>query len=288
MGDVVIDNVSDTALWVAVYRAQESVRPDALFHDPLAERLAGERGQKIAAQMSGSRYTGWSLVIRTHIIDNLILEQVRDGVDMVINLGAGLDTRPYRLDLPPHLSWIEVDYPRIIQLKNQKLHDQTPRCQLERIEMDLADLPKRREFFSQMNARAKKVLILTEGVTPYLTSEQVASLADDLRQQNHFRFWIADYYAKNMKKHMNSRKRQKQMKNAPFRFFPDDWFGFFSSHGWNARATRYLSEEAEKVGRPFPAPLWARVLWRLSGASPKRRRDALRFAAYVLLEPMLE
>ena len=39
-----IDNISDTARWVAVYRAQETARPDAIFRDPFAERLAGERG----------------------------------------------------------------------------------------------------------------------------------------------------------------------------------------------------------------------------------------------------
>ena len=46
-----ISNVSDTARWVAVYRARESARPDALFHDPYAELLAGERGRAIAAFM---------------------------------------------------------------------------------------------------------------------------------------------------------------------------------------------------------------------------------------------
>ena len=38
-------NISDTARWVAVYRAIESERPDAWFRDPLAKRLAGERGE---------------------------------------------------------------------------------------------------------------------------------------------------------------------------------------------------------------------------------------------------
>ena len=42
-----IRNVSDTALWVAIYRAMESERPDALFQDPYARRLGGERGQAI-------------------------------------------------------------------------------------------------------------------------------------------------------------------------------------------------------------------------------------------------
>jgi O-methyltransferase involved in polyketide biosynthesis len=40
-----VRNVSDTARWVAAYRAMESARPEALFKDPFAERLEGERGQ---------------------------------------------------------------------------------------------------------------------------------------------------------------------------------------------------------------------------------------------------
>jgi O-methyltransferase involved in polyketide biosynthesis len=41
-----IASISDTARWVAIYRAMEFERPDALFHDPYARRLAGERGTK--------------------------------------------------------------------------------------------------------------------------------------------------------------------------------------------------------------------------------------------------
>jgi O-methyltransferase involved in polyketide biosynthesis len=43
MSEPLIQNVSDTAFMVAVYRAMESERPDALFHDPLVRKLAGER-----------------------------------------------------------------------------------------------------------------------------------------------------------------------------------------------------------------------------------------------------
>src|SRR6185369_17641435 len=49
MAAPLVSNVSDTARWVATYRAQETARPDALFKDPFAERLAGERGRAIAA-----------------------------------------------------------------------------------------------------------------------------------------------------------------------------------------------------------------------------------------------
>lgn len=283
MPDTPIQDVSDTAFWVAVYRAKESLRPDALFKDPLADRLAGERGREIEAKMSASRYTGWSLVIRTHIIDQLILEQVAAGVDTVVNLGAGLDTRPYRLDLPATIRWVEVDYPQIIDFKNKKLAGETPRVALERVTMDLADVEKRRQFFSKLNSESKNILVLTEGVTPYLSPEQVSSLAHDLRAQSGFRHWIADYYAPQMKRHMNSKRRQKELKNAPFRFFPEDWFGFFSDLGWKASQVRFMAEEGEKVGRPFPIAWYYRVL--MFFIPKEQRRKSLRFAAYVLLEP---
>jgi O-methyltransferase involved in polyketide biosynthesis len=54
-----IENVSDTARWVAVYRAMETARPDALFHDPYAARLAGEKGEAIVDQMKRAT-TAWT------------------------------------------------------------------------------------------------------------------------------------------------------------------------------------------------------------------------------------
>jgi hypothetical protein len=99
--DPLISNVSDTARWVPTYRATESARPDALFHDPLAERLAGERGSAIVASAPRTIRNGWWLVARTKVIDDVIIEAIGDGCDRVLNLAAGLDTRPYRLDLPP-------------------------------------------------------------------------------------------------------------------------------------------------------------------------------------------
>src|SRR6185312_5485152 len=102
-----IDNISDTARWVAVYRAWETARPDALFRDPFAERLAGERGRAIAAVTPRAAVTGWSAVTRTKLIDDLVLDSIAHGCDRVLNLAAGFDTRPYRLALPRALTWIE-------------------------------------------------------------------------------------------------------------------------------------------------------------------------------------
>jgi len=87
-------NISDTANWVAVYRALESERPDALFRDPFARRLAGTRGVRIAEAASFAKSNAWSFVARTVLFDRFISDAVANGADMVVNLAAGLDARP--------------------------------------------------------------------------------------------------------------------------------------------------------------------------------------------------
>src|SRR5262249_44279004 len=121
MNDTNLRNISDTARWVARYRALESERPDALFRDPLASRLAGERGQSIRAGMGFANKNTWSFVARTVLIDRFIAERVRQGTEMVVNLAAGFDTRPYRMALPSTLQWIEIDLPEILAEKRDAL-----------------------------------------------------------------------------------------------------------------------------------------------------------------------
>src|ERR1041384_309421 len=174
-----IRNISDTALWVAVYRARESERADALFRDPFARKLAGERGEQIAREMQqGQRYE-WPYVSRTIRFDQIISAQVEQGADMVINLAAGLDTRPYRMDLPASLKWVEVDLPAMIDYKEEILSGEKPRCALERVPLDLADVVARRQLFQRLGS-AKKALIVTEGLLVYLTRDEVLALGRDL------------------------------------------------------------------------------------------------------------
>ncbi len=280
--NVEIQHVSDTAIWVAYYRALESKRPDALFHDKFAEILVGERGEKIAMSMKGtSRYTQWSVVIRTYIIDQYIQNLVASGVDTVINLGAGLDTRPYRLSLPKTLRWIEVDYPELIQYKEKLLNTQVPNVNLKRISLDLADRPQRQAFFKQISEESKKVLVITEGVIPYLRETQVAELAEDILSQKNFENWIAEYISKQVYRYLQTQKRKKQMQNAPFLFFPENWFGFFEKSGWKPKEARYLAEETEKLQRKQPFPWWSQIFVPfMSSEQVKQMRQSMGYVVY--------
>ena len=278
LADSPIAHVSDTALWVAAFRAEESERPDALFRDPLAARLAGDDGRRIARTMPNATKTRWSVGVRTVVIDELIHDAIDEGVDTVLNLGAGLDTRPYRLEVPPSLRWVEVDYPRVVDLKEQRLGDVNARCRLERNALDLTDVTARRALFEALGTASSKTLVLTEGLVPYLSIDEAASLADDVRAQRAFSLWITDYFAPELLRYM---KRRPQLRNAPFRFDPPDWERFFAEHRWRAREMKYLGEQSERLGRTPPLGLTVRVL---SIFKPSLRTKVLKMTGYALLE----
>jgi methyltransferase (TIGR00027 family) len=279
-----IKNVSDTAFWVAHYRAIESEKKDALFRDPYARLLTGEHGKRISSSMKSiGRGAYWSVTVRTRLIDDYILKYINQGYKTIINLGAGLDTRPYRLSLPSDIQWIEIDFPAIVDLKNERLKDQEPKCQLERIGLDLSNHAERKKLFDELNQRIAPALVLTEGVIPYLTEASVTELANDIKEQSCFKLWITEYYSPGAYRWYQSEKFKRLLGDSPFQFFPSNWFSFFENHGWTQKEIKYLHDEAKKHKRRFPLPWWVSLLRFILGE--KRMMKSLRnFSAYIVFE----
>lgn len=249
-GQPALRNISDTARWTAVYRARETERPDALFRDPLAARLAGDRGHEIARRMTQSQDNSWAFVMRTWLFDQLIGRCLAEGVDTVVNLAAGLDTRPYRLDLPGSLLWIEVDLPGILSEKEEILAGETPRCRLERVKLDLADVAARRALFARIGSQAGKTAVVSEGLIIYLTREQVAGLATDLAAPASFHYWMVDPTSPGLLRMLQkSYSRDLVAASAPLVFGPPEGPHFFEPYGWTPIEVHSLSRTAAKKGR---------------------------------------
>ncbi len=176
MADPLIRDISDTARWMAVYRARETERPDAVFRDPFARALAGERGEQIAKAAGFGEENAWSFLARTYLFDRFVTKQVKQGADLVVNLAAGLDTRPYRMELPPALRWVEVDLPDILDYKEEILGDAKPVCELERVRLDLTNPDARRGLFNRLGRTAQNVLVISEGLVIYLMPAEVGAL----------------------------------------------------------------------------------------------------------------
>jgi len=263
-----IRSISDTARWVAVYRARETDRPDAVFSDPFARRLAGERGEQIANSMPLGRDNDWSMVTRTYLIDQFVADQVRQGVDMVINLAAGLDSRPYRMKLPPTLRWIEVDLPEILDYKGNILRDAKPVCLLERFRLDLSNLEARRSLFTQLGPKAKNALVITEGLIIYLAPDDVATLAQDLAAPPSFRSWVLDIASPALLRMLTKRMAAQLQQAAPFKFAPDEGPDFFLRYGWKPADVRSLLKNAARLKR---LPFFLRLIALLPESESSRR-----------------
>ncbi len=278
-----IRNVSDTALWVAAYRATESERPDALFYDPYARALAGERGQEIVDKLPRAKRTGWPMVVRTQVLDELILDAVEQGgFDTVLNLACGLDTRPYRLALPAALRWVEVDLPGMIEYKSGALRDAKAFCRLERYAVDLADENARHTLFARVSAAASRVLVITEGLLIYLTEAQVKTLAKTLHAQATFKRWFTDLASPRALKIMRRYFGKQHTSIAvDFQFGPKEHMEFFRPLGWKPVAFHSLWEDAQRLHRQMRGAAFVNLGMALI---PGAREKARKMGGIVVLE----
>lgn len=154
-----------TALLVAAARAIETHRPDSLARDAYAEHFV--RAAPACAHWPGrieevpdgdddplwgrfARYFG----LRTRVLDDFLLTSARTGPRQVVLLGAGLDTRAFRLDWPAGCSVFEVDRASVLAFKQHVLTNLSPT-------RNLSTTPKVKRVLVPVDLRADWVDALT-------------------------------------------------------------------------------------------------------------------------------
>lgn len=263
-----IEKISDTARWMAYARSMETERPDALFNDPFARRLAGAHGEAIAREIGNAELIARGIAVRTAVMDELILEAVgRDNVDLILNVGSGLDTRPWRLSLPCTLRWVDVDLPEILDYKGSIVDATRATCLYEAKPADIANPGARASALAQCG-QAQRALVVTEGLLVYLSPGQVSALARDLAAQAAFKWWLTDLTGPRALE-MLRRVWGPRLRGAEFQFAPADSAGFFAPLGWREHLFRSSRDEAKRLNRSTPTPLLSRIMLKLSSDSFK-------------------
>lgn len=250
-GSMDINKISDTSYWTAAVRAVETKRSDSIFKDEVAIELIDSKEEEILASIPNSKKYSWGIVTRTKIMDDYIEEIIeKENIDTVLNLGAGLDTRPYRLNLPIELNWVEVDFQHIINFKNEKLCGHTPICNLKRIPLDLHDYKHRKTLLKNIDAKANKVLVVSEGLLVYLSEEEVNYLATDLSKQDNFCFWLYDISTPTALEFANNiYKETLEKANMKMQFaLPQDKL-YFDKYNFHEHSRKYTNEQAYKLNR---------------------------------------
>jgi methyltransferase (TIGR00027 family) len=166
---------ADTAFWIAAVRARETHRPDRLFADPYARDLAGQRGPAVmAASERASGGPNSFIPVRVRWFDDLITSEATR-VRQVVLLGAGLDTRAFRLDLPASLDWYEIDRPEVLEVKQAVLAGHVPRCPPHLVAADVSGdwVPALLDAGFDQSART---LWVAEGLFFYLSGQAIIEL----------------------------------------------------------------------------------------------------------------
>lgn len=255
--------VSATAHGVAFIRSLESFvnKTSPLFDDPYAGTLGGEigkdwlvsttpkieEGHQSSDFFSHVQHNPWLniVILRTRKIDDLILQALeRDPeIRQVCVLGAGLDTRVWRLKLPEEgsrqLRYFEVDFPEIFDYKLTILKHQMPTNSIEYrpVKADLSLPQWHQHLRSCGHMPTEPTLWLLEGLTGYLSEEELANLFQDINNLSGPKSQvIATFLTPSLA----------SVKLALHRFLPPDPLAFMQSLGWNG-----VSYDMEDVAKEY-------------------------------------
>jgi methyltransferase (TIGR00027 family) len=253
-----VEGVAATALLTAASRARESARPDALFVDPWAELLAGSAGREFLQRHEDVlNATTPIFVVRHRFFDDFLAGAARSGIQQIVLIAAGLDTRAYRLVWPLGTHIYELDQSQVLAYKQEVLDraGATPACVRVPVAADLRDDWPAILLAAGLRADEPTVW-LAEGLLFYLPETGARSLLTTMASlsapgsvlgtdtmsatmlaSGERRAWVSLYADS----------------GAPFVFGTDDPEGFVTSSGWNPiiHLGRDLGTD---YGRPFPEP----------------------------------
>jgi methyltransferase (TIGR00027 family) len=186
------NRASRTAEHVALFRALESSRRRGrLFHDPFAVLFLSSR-YRLLAQLAAlppvgrrieryidERWPGGprgSAVVRTRLIDDLLVEALAGGAAQVLLLGAGYDSRAYRIPALAAATVFEVDHPATQAAKRRLIEGRLPadrRPHVRFVPVDLLRDDLGAELLRAGFVAGARTVVVWEGVTNYLTASTV-------------------------------------------------------------------------------------------------------------------
>jgi methyltransferase (TIGR00027 family) len=242
--------IADVVRLAAAYRAREDARADAVARDPFARQLVGPIDGLLAEALASPERLDWLFIARSYAIDRLLAREVAGGIDAVLSLGAGLDSRPYRLALPRGLVWIEADAADVLDYKSERLAAASASCRVERIPIDLSNPDGRRGVLAGVARRGARVLVVSEGLLIHLMSDEVRGLARELSAIPSFHRWLFDIVSPALLPSLNDHSGALvRAAGAPYLFAPREGPAFFARDGWRVLGVRSLLKTAQKLER---------------------------------------
>lgn len=232
--------VSDTAKVMAAVRAYESKREDALFIDPFAEKLAGQEVmENMMTAIKQHEDKGTSIGrVRTRFLDDFLLANIVN-IRQVVLLGAGLDARAFRLELPSDLHFYEVDQDNVILYKNNILANDTPGCVRHCIATDLMELEWFNLLLEQGFQPEEPTFWILEGLMYYLTDERAKLLMSQINDLSAMGSYLGCDLINDAKCNDES-----EYLSTMWQFSCNEPEDFLAEYGWQAKVVQPSDKEA--------------------------------------------
>jgi O-methyltransferase len=150
-------------------KALDNRLPDPILGDEYAERAMRHLDPGYDKRRFGTSQLGLAAVVRAKAHDDWARGFLAEHPDaVVLHLGCGLDARVYRIDPPASVDWYDLDYPAVIQLRQQVLPARDHYTLIGSAVTDLTWLDR--------VPRGRPALVIAEGLVPYLTEADVRRL----------------------------------------------------------------------------------------------------------------
>jgi len=248
MGNGDLSAVGRTAFAVALARATEATRDHPWFVDPLAVRLSAAVSQATRERVSVG-LTAW-IAVRTRFLDELILQAAGRGLRQLVIIGAGLDARAFRLNLPPELTVYEVDREDVFAAKRRILQAAgLVSGRRHEIVADVleADWLERIEYVGWR--RDERTIWILEGFLIYFDPETRTRILTEL----------AGASAPGSELGVTMSTRTDEPRHPLWKAFDaTDVDGWFAECGWQAAVTT-MADASGRYGRPLPTGVAERV-----------------------------
>lgn len=238
--------VSDTAFYCCGVRMQDAQRERSICGDRFAERFMDERGLSIFKHFENQHMPNIANVTRCRIIDDAVRARLARNKRLnIVSIGAGFDTRPYRIEGG---NWIEIDEPQIIHYKNDKLPIAECGNPLQRLDIRF-DHESLAEKLAALNLSGE-IAVVIEGVFMYLGEAAMRKTVGDLRAAFPEHDLLCDLMTQRFFKHFASKSNHRSVKEvgAEFATLLEQPEQFFVSQSYKKLSSISTFQRAHELG----------------------------------------
>ncbi len=237
--------VSNTAFYCCGVRMDDARRKRPVCNDIHAHKFMDRRGLEIYQPFRTETMPNISNISRCRLIDDLVAAELAKSASVtVVTIGAGFDTRPYRLDGG---TWIEIDEPQVIEYKNERLPVAECANALTRIPIDFAR-DSLLEKLSPIEA-SENVVIVIEGVFIYLDAPSIENTLRQVQQRFAQHLLLCDLMnRKFFDKFAQSVHAKLVASGGQFSARPEDPTEIFSQHNYRLTQAVPMFKRASELG----------------------------------------